>query len=252
MVNNLLRIGLLMIVIAGILTGSDVYQKLLSSPDVYQYFIFSGIQLTIFVALMVLYLSYRAKSELRRIGSFIQTRREFNYILLVLAYLFIEAFEDILFLQANLREIHYRAYRIILIDNYSLLIFISLVCLISILIIASLKNIRSKILNYTNLNEIGIWMPVVFFSLVFALSRYTKYGIQNDNIGLGIFVPSNTPLPGIHVFIIIIISITTWGLVYYFRKKLAEGLDHKTLDITITVLLFISTVIIWTSVPISF
>ena len=174
-----------------------------------------------------------------------------NYLLVGLVYLFIEAFEDILFLQANLHKIHYGAYRIILIDNFSLLYFICSVSLTCILIIADLKKIRSKILYYSNLDQIGIWLPIVFFGLLFLFSKYTKYGIQANNIGLGIFMPSNAPLPGIHVFITIILSIISWGLVYYFRKNLAEGLDHKTLDITIAVLLFICTVIVWTSVPIA-
>ncbi len=236
------------VVLISIITAGDIHIQLISNPNLISYIELFLILIILLSAISFQYFSFRSNKILNKIGRFIRERSFFNYLLIFLFFVFVETFQDLLFVQAGLREILYKAYRILLLDNYSFILFLCVISIIGMILITYLKDIKSKLIQFTNLNKLGVWIIILFFGLIIFSSAFLGFGFQKNNLGLGVFLPINAPLPGIHVMIVLILSLGIWGGVSYYRRKIAPKQVNSNLDIIISILLYLMAVLIWNNI----
>jgi len=244
----LFQFASVIIVLISIIAAGDIHIQLISNPDLISYIELFFILIILLSAISFLYFSFRSNRIFKKIERYVRERSFFNYLLVFFFFIFVETFEDLLFVQAGLREIHYKAYRVLILNNYSFVLFLCVISIIGMILIIFLKDIKSKLIYFANLNKPGVWIILLFFGVILFSSTFLDFGFQENKLGLGVFLPLNAPLPGIHVMIVLILSLGIWGVVSYYRRKKGPQQVNSNLDIIISIFLFLVAALIWNNI----
>ena len=218
-------------------------------------FLFSAMMAVTFLSLGFFILTQRDHYITDQIVAYANNKRFFWVSVLFLLFLFLESFQDILFLHSEMDPILYSSYFRLVSSLLPVLIWgvlFSIQSLLGLVFISSGKHIR-RLGDHVKLEYL------IPFSILFVLGvgSYTDgYGFipgTGDPLvrkAVGKFEPANAPLPGIHVtliwgFVLVFFAVKKWLVVWW--SKLGEVIDSHLLNMF---LIWVAAFLIWVNVPI--
>ena len=218
--NKLFRLYLGMQFLAALLVSGDLYNKFIHSNGIPDGLFFAAILfLTLsFSALLIISL-YR--KELIKYIEKILTSNSLFWILVVLSgILLIESGQDILFLRANLEPVLYGRYQDLLLDHLSILVGVFFFSVTNLIFLFTWGSHNQKIHLIPNRSIQQALIPFSVLIGSWGLIQIWGLGNHKNLVGKGFIQPTNAPLIGIQVILILvmflaIVKIIQWGVKKY-------------------------------------
>jgi len=244
--------NLLVAFIASILVCGDLLSPWVSvgdtKPSALGLVLFSFFfSLTLLISSLLVFKNPRAKLERKMAGLFQNNPKFFWGFITFLLLVLYEGVQDILFLYSDMALIHYRGYRQILTDYFSILLWTTLVVFLVLLqlIVSRWKQIKLWLEGIGWKKTLIIMLTAVSITLVL---NWTRAGYLPQNFDSRWFEEPNAPLMGLQV-----VGLT---LAVFLAEKLGDFLSYQypqlkklPLDLLIIVFLFIIAFASWWGKP---
>lgn len=242
-------------VLEGFLLGGDLYSNRLAEGG----FLHSGYSAADLILLFGAVLGIlslgsillrRALREtfIKEVNELLKNEKWFIGLLITFGLLLYEAFQDFLFLRAEIDLVHYEGYQIFLIGHLSLLVwlFLGSIQVLLAAIVHRWELIKNWLVNL--LKKKAFYVFVILAGLILIGSSLGIGDIFSSPQGQG-FNKLNAPLLGIQVLIISLVLLLVTGLLNKLKERWTWMSVFKR-DAVIMVLLVVITFSIWITIPI--
>ena len=242
-----------LIALEGLIVGADIYRNItlsgghwISKENILDVVLLSGVVLLVLIGSSICFVKDLRSNFIDLVDPITQSDKWLAIVLIGSLLLIYEVFQDILFLQAGIEDIHYQGYRMIIVKYFSLMGMILLIGLKNIFLISILywEKIRSWL--KTIITQKWFLIFIVFAILVILLDQ-SQYGTLYGLDKYAIFQLMNAPLLGIQV---ILVSIGL-AMLFWILSKMREKwpwVNYLQNDIVVMAGIFLLTFFLWMQV----
>ena len=168
--------------------------------------------------------------------------------LAILCLIIYEAFQDILFIEAEMPLVHYLNYRQFLAEHYSVLLFLLLGGLQIFVFVVSIFSQRIREFVQQRLNNrlygvFGILLLIIF------LIQISGYGMDSNPDQGGRYNTLNAPLPGIQVILILLLMLFVAWIVANLSNRYPIIQKLFRIEAVVVLFIWVITFISWTQTP---
>ena len=236
----ILRVSLAITFAITLIKTADIYQRLnIDSTGVSA---FEGINQGFLAVLgficaaggVLLVWSFVGKKFDDAFTAFICRKRSYWLIAAVFALLFLESAQDLFYLNAGLKEVYYP---VSLLQNQDLLIWAAIISGQSLLAWLVLGWMAS-VYQFPSFRSFPYWLVIIFLAA----------GISYLAGGMG-SLPSNAPLPFIHVLLVLLSTALLGKLVKWFSTAAPRIADFIKKDFLVFIVLWVIAFSLWANVP---
>ena len=253
---NIVRLNLICSAAVSLVAAGDIYSRL-SQTSGFLGLGFFGLDLffltlllsTLLGSTVVLVLSYRYSDLISRIMDLVLRKPGYSVLFIFFTLILIETGQDYLFLKAEILPNLYVRYTIFLASYISLLwwgFFLSLANLITLITTGWEKIAQTRFRVFIKSRYL---IPLALLTLVFIVIGLTDYGFNRSTAGKGYFLPTNAPLTGMQVFLILASLLAVRSCCSWLKERQVKFSSLLQKEWIILLGLWILTYFLWMNVP---
>ena len=253
---NIVRLTLACSAAVSLVAAGDIYSRL-SQTSGFLGLGFSGLDLLFLTLLLsvllgsvvLLVLSYRYSDLTPRIMDLTLRKPWYPGLIIFFTLILIETGQDYLFLKAEILPNLYVRYTIFLASYVSLLwwgFLISLASLITLTVIGWEKITQTRFRIFIKSRYL---IPLSILTLILIVISMTDYGFNHNTAGKGYFLPTNAPLAGMQVFLVLATLLAVRSFCSRLKERQVKFTSLLQKEWIILIGLWIITYFLWMNVP---
>jgi hypothetical protein len=253
---NIVRLNLVCSTAVSLVAAGDIYSRL-SQTSGFLGLEFPGLDLLFLTLLLstllgsaaVLILSYRCSDLITRITNLALRKPWYSVLFIFFTLVLIETGQDYLFLKAEILPTSYLRYTIFLASHVSLIwwgFLISLAILISLAVIGWEKITQTRFRAFIKSRNL---IPLAILTLIMIVISMTDYGFNLKTAGKGYFLPTNAPLVGVQVFLVLALLLAVRSCCSWLQERQLKFTSLLQKEWIILIGLWIITYFLWMNVP---
>jgi len=253
---NFVRLYLVCSAVVSLVAVGDIYSQLSPTRGVLGLGC-SGLDLLFLTLLLstllgsatALVLSYRCPDLITRIMNLALRKPWYSVFFIFFTLILIETGQDYLFLKAEILPTSYVRYTIFLASHVSLIwwgFLISLASLITLTVIGWEKITQTRFRAFIKSRNL---MPLAILTLILIVISMTDYGFNHKTVGKGFFLPTNAPLVGVQVFLVLALLLAVRSCCSWLQERQLKFTSLLQKEWIILIGLWIITYFLWMNVP---
>ncbi len=253
---NIVRLNLVCSTAVSLIAAGDIYSRL-SQTSGFLGLGLSGLDLffltlllsTLLGSAVLLVLSYRYPDFTLRIMDLTLRKPWYSILLIFFTLILIETGQDYLFLKAEILPFLYVRYTIFLASYFSLLwwgFFLSLANLITLTVIGWEKITQTRLRVFIKSRYL---LPLTILTLTLIVISMTDYGFKHPTAGKGYFLPTNAPLAGMQVFLVLATLLAVRSCCSGLKERWVKFASLFQKEWIILIGLWIIAYFLWMNVP---
>lgn len=227
------------------LFNQGLFQNGFSAIDIPLFFLFSGLSIGLFTFILSKFIRSKYLDFIERV--FNESEKNLLALVIILALLIYETFQDFLFLQSDIAAAHYQGYQQILENYYSIVIWLFLVSFQLLLIILICK--KDLVSSWLRERSRQKWFYILIFvvGLVFFFNE-AAFGYIPAQFESRYFEELNSPLIGLQVLLVLCFVTIGLAVLTYLEGKTA-WISNLLSDKTIFIILLVAAFLTWFGEP---